>query len=85
MAKKKRGRAPKATTISRKIRRSIKQAGRIDRKALYYASKHKQRYAARHRQENPRPAKFGRWYKGPKGTRVRVSRKGGKIVVDVKK
>lgn len=32
-----------------------------------------------------RKAKYGRWYKGPKGTRVRVSRKHGRIVVDVKK
>jgi hypothetical protein len=33
---------------------------------------------------NPRKAKTGRWYKGPRGTKVRVRRSRGKFIVDVK-
>jgi hypothetical protein len=34
---------------------------------------------------NPAAAKFGKWYKHPKGGMVRVRNAGGKIVVDIKK
>jgi hypothetical protein len=36
------------------------------------------------RVSNPKKAKTGRWYKGPRGTKVRVRRARGKIIVDVK-
>lgn len=81
--------SPKRSTINRKIRKSIKQRGRIDSKALYHASRHKQRYNKRHAPvtANPEPkkAKTNRWYKGPRGVKVRVRRVRGKFVVDIKK
>lgn len=33
----------------------------------------------------PRKAKTGRWYKGPRGVKVRVRRVKGRLIVDVKK
>lgn len=45
----------------------------------------KKKKSTRAKNPTPKPAKLGRWYKHPKGARVRVRKVAGRIVVDIKK
>lgn len=80
--------SPKRTLMNRKVRRAVKTSGR-NAKAAYHAQRSRARYLKRTPVKNPaaapRKAKTGRWYKGPRGVKVRVRRVKGKFVVDVKK
>jgi len=53
--------------------------------AKYEASQRKTNGKRKAARKNPAGAKFGKWYKHPKGGMVRVRNSGGKIIVDIKK
>lgn len=67
---------------NRKIRKA-KRAGHASKLASYKNRSHARAIKA---MANPQPkkAKTNRWYKGPRGVKVRVRRVRGKFVVDVK-
>lgn len=83
MAKKKKRRARK-----KNARRGITKAQYKKLLAEVRRRKNSKRKAGRRpRSKNPsmRKGKTGRWYKGPRGVKIRVRRSRGKFVVDVRK
>lgn len=77
------GVAKKYRGDNRKIRRA-KKSGNAAKLASHKKRSHARMVKALANPE-PRKSKTGRWYKGPRGVKVRVRRVRGKFVVDLKK
>lgn len=70
---------------TKKKKRKAKKTVRPRRSVPKKRARSKRKPAARRSNPVTRKAKTNRWYKGPRGVKIRVRRSKGKFVVDIKK